>query len=142
MSCAKTVIDFTNATRRSAAFFIQNQSQNICGRMKKSQLDSITIQIPSRVLYKTQYLKCFLLALFITMEPLCLVVPIKRKQTKKLMLLVVKDTKKNNCWNDVARKHCKTVQPPGPATKVNHVKFINPQTIACEETTKNEVSKM
>ena len=37
---------------------------------------------------------------------------------------------KNNTQNHV--------QPPGPATKVNHVKFINPQTNACEETTKNE----
>ncbi len=39
---------------------------------------------------------------------------------------------KNNSQNHV--------QPPGPATKVNNVKFINPQTIACEETTKNETA--
>lgn len=50
-------------------FFIQNQNEKICGRFRKSQLDSITIQIPSRVLYsQTNYYKMFLLALFIAME--------------------------------------------------------------------------
>jgi hypothetical protein len=30
----------------------------------------------------------------------------------------------NNSWNDVAKKNnTQNVQPPGPATKVNHVKF-------------------
>ena len=69
MSCAKTVVDFTAMLPEEVQhFFIQNQNQNICGRFKKSQLDSITIQIPSRVLYKqTQYHKMFLLALFIVM---------------------------------------------------------------------------
>ncbi len=62
MSCAKTVVDFTAMLPEEVQhFFIQNQNQNICGRMRKSQLDSITIQIPSRVLYKqTQYHKMFL----------------------------------------------------------------------------------
>ncbi|KAF2507944.1 hypothetical protein EYY60_18525 [Flavobacterium zhairuonense] len=69
MSCSKTVIDFTSMLPEEIQhFFIQNQNKKICGRFKKSQLDTITIQIPSRILYtQTQYHKVFLLALLITM---------------------------------------------------------------------------
>jgi hypothetical protein len=96
MSCAKTVVDFTAMLPEEVHFFIQNQSQNICGRMKKSQLDSITIQIPV-VLYKqTQYHKMFFVAYCSSQwEPLCLVVPIKRKQTKLMLLKWLKDTTKH-----------------------------------------------
>lgn len=146
MSCAKTVIDFTAMLPEEVQhFFIQNQSQNICGRMKKSQLDSLTIQIPSRVLYKqTQYHKMFLLALFITMGTTLFSCADKNGNKQKIDAVeVVKDNtkasqitlgmmlpEKNNMQNHV--------QPPGPVTKVNHVKFINPQTTAFEETPKNE----
>ncbi|KUJ63386.1 hypothetical protein AR687_04365 [Flavobacteriaceae bacterium CRH] len=69
LSCSKTVIDFTSMLPNEVQhFFIQNQNKKICGRFKKSQLDSLTIQIPSRVLYtQTHYHKMFLLALFIAM---------------------------------------------------------------------------
>ncbi|KFF06956.1 energy transducer TonB [Flavobacterium reichenbachii] len=69
MSCSKTVVDFTAMMPEEIQhFFIQNQTERICGRFRKSQLDNITIQIPSRVLYaQTQYHKMFLLALFIAM---------------------------------------------------------------------------
>ncbi|MFH6998372.1 energy transducer TonB [Flavobacterium sp. FlaQc-57] len=69
LSCSKTVIDFTQMLPEEIQhFFIQNQDKNICGRIRKSQLDSITIQIPSRILYtQTHYHKMFLLALFIAM---------------------------------------------------------------------------
>ena len=146
MSCAKTVLDFTTMLPEEVQhFFIQNQNQNICGRMRKSQLDSITIQIPSSVLYKqTQYHKMFLLALFIIMGTTLFSCADKNGNKQKIDAVeVVKDTtkasqitlgmmlpEKNNTQNHV--------QPPGPVTKVNHVKFINPQKTACEETTKNE----
>ncbi|MBF4514825.1 energy transducer TonB [Flavobacterium sp. ANB] len=69
LSCSKTVIDFRAMLPEEVQhFFIENQNKSICGRFKKSQLDSITIQIPSRVLYtQTHYHKMFLLALFIAM---------------------------------------------------------------------------
>ncbi|WP_029271865.1 energy transducer TonB [Flavobacterium sp. KJJ] len=69
LSCAKTVIDFTEMLPQEIQhFFIQNQNNKICGRFKKSQLDSIIIQIPSQVLHtQTHYHKMFLLALFIAM---------------------------------------------------------------------------
>ncbi|TDP03692.1 energy transducer TonB [Flavobacterium sp. 245] len=69
MSCSKTVVDFTSMMPDEVRhYFVQNQNEKICGRFRKSQLDTITIQIPSRVLYtQTQYHKMFLLALFIAM---------------------------------------------------------------------------
>ena len=69
LSCSKTVVDFTSMLPDEIQhFFIQNQNERICGRFKNSQLETITIQIPSRVLYtQTKYHKMFLLALFVTM---------------------------------------------------------------------------
>ncbi|MFD1603741.1 energy transducer TonB [Flavobacterium artemisiae] len=69
LNCSKTVVDFTAMMPEEIQhFFIQNQNENVCGRFRKSQLDTITIQIPSRVLYtQTHYSKMFLLALFIAM---------------------------------------------------------------------------
>ena len=66
-SCAKNVVDFRNMSPDEIRiYFITNQ--NICGRFKKSQLEPLTIQIPSRILYSQKnYNKLFLLALFITM---------------------------------------------------------------------------
>ncbi|MDX6181414.1 energy transducer TonB [Flavobacterium sp. Fl-77] len=68
-SCVKTVVDFSAMLPAEVQqFFIQNQNQTICGRFKASQLDTISIQIPIRVLHtQTQYHKMFLLALFIAM---------------------------------------------------------------------------
>lgn len=69
MSCVKTVVDFTGMSPdKIQKYIIQNQNSKMCGRFKKSQLDTITIQIPSRVLYsQTHYHKMFLLALFVAM---------------------------------------------------------------------------
>ncbi|MBE8725395.1 energy transducer TonB [Flavobacterium hungaricum] len=69
LSCTKTVVDFTAMMPEEIQhFFIQNQNESVCGRFRKSQLDTITIQIPSRVLYsQTNYYKMFVLALFVSM---------------------------------------------------------------------------
>lgn len=69
MNCSKTVIDFTSMLPDEVQlYFIQNQNEGVCGRFKNSQLETITIQIPSRILHtQTQYHKMFLLALFIAM---------------------------------------------------------------------------
>ncbi|UTN05829.1 energy transducer TonB [Flavobacterium bizetiae] len=69
LNCSKTVIDFSSLLPEEIQhFFIQNQNKRICGRFKNSQLETITIQIPSRVLYaQTSYHKMFLLALFVAM---------------------------------------------------------------------------
>jgi len=69
MNCSKTVVDFTTMLPEEVQhFFVQNQNNRICGRFKDEQLDTITIQIPGRVLYtQINYHKMFLLALFIAM---------------------------------------------------------------------------
>lgn len=69
MNCSKTIIDFSSLLPEEIQhFFIQNQNEIICGRFKNSQLETITIQIPSRVLHtQTNYHKMFLLALFVAM---------------------------------------------------------------------------
>lgn len=69
LSCSKTVVDFTSMMPEEIQhFFIQNQNESVCGRFRNSQLNTITIQIPSRVLYtQTSYYKMFVLALFVSM---------------------------------------------------------------------------
>ncbi|WP_337968410.1 hypothetical protein [uncultured Flavobacterium sp.] len=69
LNCSKTVIDFTEMLPDEIQhFFIQNQNNRICGRFKDEQLETITIQIPSSIIYtQTHYHKIFLLALFIAM---------------------------------------------------------------------------
>lgn len=69
LSCSKTVTDFTTMLPDEIQhYFIQNQNEKICGKFRKSQLDTITIQIPDHVLYtQTHYHKMFLLALFVAM---------------------------------------------------------------------------
>lgn len=141
MSCAKTVVDFTAMLPEEVQhFFIQNQKQNICGRMRKSQLDSITIQIPSRALYiQTQYHKMFLLALFITMGTTLFSCADKNGNKQKIdKVEIIKDTteiktmtvgmllpqKSNDSLHQV-------VLPPPP--KINQVKFKQPKTIKCGE---------
>jgi len=56
-SCSKTVVDFTNMSPNEIQMYYQQHS-NVCGRFKNSQLDSLTIQIPNRVLFsQTNYHK-------------------------------------------------------------------------------------
>jgi hypothetical protein len=66
-SCSKNIVDFTNMLPDEIQVYFQQHS-NVCGRFKNSQLDSLIIQIPNRVLHsQTHYHKMFLLALFIAM---------------------------------------------------------------------------
>jgi hypothetical protein len=154
MSCAKTVVDFTAMLPEEVQhFFIQNQNQNICGRMRKSQLDSITIQIPSRALYiQTQYHKMFLLALFITMGTTLFSCADKNGNKQKIdaVEVVKKQSKiKTISVNKLVPKPSKdslknVIQP---TSNVNQIKFKKPRAIKCgevtskkEQETKNETN--
>lgn len=98
LSCSKTVVDFTSMLPDEIQhFFIQNQNENICGRFRKSQLDSITIQIPSRVLYtQSNYYKMFLLALFVAMGTTLFSCQNKEGQKQKIdKVEIVTDTDKS-----------------------------------------------
>jgi hypothetical protein len=68
-SCVKSVVDFTGMkTPEIQEYFIKNQGQNVCGRFKTEQLDSIIIQIPRDVLFaQVQFHKIFMLALLVSM---------------------------------------------------------------------------
>jgi len=68
-SCAKTVVDFTKkSVLQIQDFFIENQHKKVCGYFYKTQLDSITIEIPREALFQQQsFSKMFLLALIIVM---------------------------------------------------------------------------
>ncbi|RZJ27935.1 MAG: hypothetical protein EOO48_10865 [Flavobacterium sp.] len=68
-SCEKTVVDFTGMTAIEIRdYFTENRDRKVCGRFQTSQLDSLVITIPVRVVYsQTQFHKMFLLALFVSM---------------------------------------------------------------------------
>ncbi len=68
-SCSKTVVDFTNMkTDEVQAYVHQNKHQRICGHIRKSQLDTINLQISETVFEHTMsFHKLFLLALLLTM---------------------------------------------------------------------------
>lgn len=68
-SCEKTVIDFTKMNSYEIQNFIdENKNNRICGHFKQTQLDSINLFIPSKVLEnQKKFHKIFLLALLIVM---------------------------------------------------------------------------
>ncbi len=141
-SCSKNVVDFTNKLPDEIqAYFLQDS--NVCGRFKKSQLDTLTIQIPNRVLYsQTQYNKIFLLALFIAMGTTLFSCADKNGNKQKIdKIEVVEDsTKEEHTTVGVILppKHNSknTLLPPPRTPKVNQVRFVKPKASFCAETTK------
>ncbi|MCZ8229528.1 hypothetical protein [Flavobacterium sp.] len=134
MSCAKTVVDFTTMLPKEVQhFFLQKQNKQICGRMRKSQLDTITIQIPSHVLYtQTQYQKIFLLALLIAMGSTLFSCTDKKGNKQKIdKVKVVNEPKPATDritvgdvkYNPNDPSH---VPPPPPPPKIDQVKFVKP----------------
>lgn len=143
--CSKNVVDFTNSRPDEIqAYFLKHS--NVCGRFKKSQLDSISIQIPSHILYtQTQFHKMFLLALFIAMGTTLFSCADKNGNKQKIdKIEVVQDTiakeepitvgeistTKHNSKN--------TVLPPPPPPKIDQVKFLKPKPIICTEIKKED----
>jgi len=142
-SCSKNVVDFTNMKPdKIQAYFLEHS--NVCGRFKKSQLDSITIQIPSQILYmQTQFYKIFLLALFIAMGTTLFScvdkngnkqkidkIEVVSKPKQEVDRIMVGDTKYNP--NDTLHN----IPPPPP--KIDQVKFVKPKKISCSETIKRD----
>ncbi len=117
ISCSKTVVDFTSMMPEEIQhFFIQNQNKKICGRFNNSQLDTITIQIPNRVLYtQTNYYKMFLLALFLAMGTTLFSCQNKEGQKQKIdKVEVVSDTEKDESVIGKAKINSKDSVPPPP----------------------------
>lgn len=130
MSCSKTVVDFTTMLPDEVQhFFVQNQNTNICGRFKKSQLDTITIQIPSQVLYtQRHYHKMFLLALFIAMGTTLFSCADKDGNKQKIdKVEVVEDhtpTEHISVGDIKISDSNDTLLPPPPPPKTDQVKFV------------------
>lgn len=68
-SCAKTVVDFTQMSNKQVQdYLLSHQNVSTCGRLKTSQLYSITIEIPQEVFHKTySFRRTFLLVLLLVM---------------------------------------------------------------------------
>lgn len=134
MSCSKTVVDFSSMLPEEIQhFFIQNKNDKICGRFRKSQLGTITIQIPSKVLYtQSNYYKMFLLALFIAMGTTLFSCQNKDGKKQKIEKVeVVKDSDANSpiVVGEPAIDENSTNQavvPPPPPPKIDQVKFVKP----------------
>ena len=147
LSCSKTVIDFTSMLPDEVQhFFIQNQNQNICGRFKNSQLDTINIQIPSRILHnQTYYHKMFLLALFISMGTTLFSCQDKNGNKRKIdkVEIVTHDTLvQHTTVGETISKNKKSngafLPPPPPPPKVDQVKFVKPVPTNCSKTIKDK----
>lgn len=137
MSCSKTVVDFTSMfPEEIQQFFIQNQNEKICGRFRKSQLDSITIQIPSRVLYtQTSHYKMFLLALFIAMGTTLFSCQNKEGQKQKIdkVEVVTNNDQDQNAIGKAKINNKDSIPPPPKAESHKSVKQIENENLKPEQ---------
>ncbi|MFD1603739.1 hypothetical protein ACFSJW_10505 [Flavobacterium artemisiae] len=134
MSCSKTVVDFSTMNPEEIRhYFTEHQNEKICGRFKKSQLDTITIQIPDRILYaQTQYYKMFLLALFISMGTTLFSCSDKNGNKKKIDKIEIVENKKLE--ERIVEKELSKDSIPIPVLpKSIPVKFVKPRPIVCGE---------
>jgi hypothetical protein len=141
--CVKSVVDFTNKSKKEIEeYLIQNREIKICGRFKKSQIDSLTIHIPSNIVYsQTHYHKMFLMALFVAMGTILFSCTDKNGNKQKIDKIEVTNEQKSNTnemmVGDVKLKHDDSldnnIPPPPPPNKP--VKFVKPKAIQCGETT-------
>ncbi|MES2545191.1 MAG: hypothetical protein V4548_09925 [Bacteroidota bacterium] len=127
-SCAKSVVDFTTMLPDEIQhYFIQNKDARICGRFKKTQLNSVIIQIPNATLFsQTNYHKMFLLALFIAMGTTLFSCSDKNGNKQKIdKVEVVEDSKELK----------QTRLGLGLPSKTREIKFVKPAPTRCEEIT-------
>ncbi|WP_427872009.1 hypothetical protein [Flavobacterium sp. MMS24-S5] len=119
--CNKSVIDFTSKLPEEIQhFFLQNQDQKICGRFKNSQLDSVSIQIPSQILFsQTQYHKMFLLALFVTMGTSLFSCSSVNGNKQKIQMIEVVNQQKTSSLNN------SKTQTDSKKNEINSVKIGN-----------------
>lgn len=134
-SCSKTVVDFTTMLPDDIKYyFLENRGKSICGRMKQSQLDSIVIQIPSRVLYsQTNYQHYFLLSLFVVMGTTLFSCADKNGNKQKIdKIEIVEDT------NNVETSDVKSID----SNKIPKINFLNLSVYYVVKSQKNKESKV
>jgi hypothetical protein len=131
-NCSKTVVDFTLMSPNEIQKYFQENS-NICGRIKKSQLNPITILIPSSILQsQTDTTNRFLLALFIVMGTTLFSCSDKKGSKKPIdKIEIVEDTNTSKNIKTNEDHHLKTatihhITSSSATKKINHSKFIKP----------------
>ena len=144
-SCSKNVVDFTNMLPDEIQLYFQ-QNSNVCGRFKNSQLNSLTIQIPNRVLYsQTQYHKIFLLALFIAMGTTLFSCADKNGNKQKIdKVEVVEDSIEKQSKVGIIQSSedsLNTISNQQLQPKRIQIKFKKPKTIICDEVLPNKKEK-
>lgn len=149
--CVKSVIDFTNKSETEIKeYLIQNRDHKICGRFKKSQLNSLIIQIPSHILHsKVKSHKIFLLALFIVMGTTLFSCADKNGNKQKIdKIEIVKQNKvdiNRITVGDIKLNSTDSLQnniPLPPPPSIEQIKFVKPKKqskIICPQTKKGEV---
>ena len=147
--CVKSVIDFTNKSETEIKeYLIQNRENKICGRFKKSQLDSLTIQIPSNIVYsQTHYHKMFLMALFVAMGTILFSCTDKNGNKQKIDKIEITNDSKINT-NDIMVGDIRlnsndslhnNIPPPPPNEQVKFVKTKKESKIICPQISIGEI---
>ncbi|MGQ2983205.1 hypothetical protein [Flavobacterium sp.] len=111
--CSKTVTDFTGmGALEIQNYLLENNGTKVCGRFKSTQLDTINITIPERVLYtQTKFRNVFLLALLVTMGTMLF--SCKDKSQTIGEISIVKDSIEVDSTNS-ARQQMHTLGMPSP----------------------------
>jgi ribosomal protein S8E len=121
---------------------------NVCGRFNNSQLDSLTIQIPNRILYsQTHYHKMFLLALFVAMGTTLFSCADKNGNKQKIdKIEVVEDTIKAShismgmkmppLQKSIDSLHFNTTPPP----RIDQVKYTKTKKHLSQKAIQNKVT--
>lgn len=144
-SCSKNVVDFTNMLPDEIQLYFQ-QNSNVCGRFKNSQLNSLTIQIPNRVLYsQTNYHKIFLLALFIAMGTTLFSCADKNGNKQKIAKVeVIEDSIEKQSKVGImqpSEDSLNTISIQQLQPKRSQIKAKKPKTIICGEVLPNKKEK-
>jgi hypothetical protein len=154
-SCQKNVVDFTNKSAVEIQnYFAENTGKRICGRFEKTQLNSITLQIPHQLLFsQVHFHKMFLLALLIVMGTSLF--SCSDSDGNKQKIDKVEVTEKDAAEElsitlgilippdpSEAKHFDHLPPPPPPAPKINEVQFVKPTEMEKVKVTQTKPKKL
>jgi len=93
-SCSKTVVDFTQHSKEGIQQYLrENLGQQVCGRLRREQLDMITLEIPTATFHQSlSFQKLFLLALLFVMGSTLFSCQHSNGTKQKIKNVIVTDT--------------------------------------------------
>jgi hypothetical protein len=135
MTSTKKAANFRTMLYKEIQIYF-HQYRNIGGKLEKSQIDFLTIQIQSCVLYtQIKHYKMLLLAMFISVGTTLFSCQNKNGDKQKISTIeVIKDTLKKQKTVGVllpAKDSINDINAQQP--KIKEIKFIRPKTIICGE---------